>query len=116
MQVHTCDDEIRVRRCTNCPLPPEKCTGSPKCWWLLGKPEPEKLGRPPQKEKVAKEKKVKPVKAKPEKKKKEPKPPKGYDREALDRAMVHNYFPEDIAKALGIGVYRVKRWLEWRDR
>ena len=47
---------------------------------------------------------------------KEPQPPRGYDREALDRAMVHAYTDKELAAALGIGVWRVRKWLEWRFR
>lgn len=101
---HTNDPPEQVERCFTCPIPPEEAQCGPRCWYRLGLDEKPKKGQ-----------KLQAV-TKPPKPPKEPQPPRGYDQEALDRAMVHNYRDEDIAKALGIGVWRVKRWIEWRYR
>lgn len=96
---HTSDPPEQVARCQTCPIPPEEARCGAKCWYRLGMDDPNQKKEPP---------KPKPPK--------EQQPPRGYDREALDRAMVHNYFPKDIAKELGISVWMVNRWIEWRYR
>lgn len=102
---HTVDTPEQRERCDNCIFP--DCDGGERCWYRLG------LDEPPKKAQKQKEEK----KPKPTKPPKEPQPPRGYDQEALDRAiaMPNNFSDEDIAKTLGIGVWRVKRWIEWRD-
>jgi hypothetical protein len=50
------------------------------------------------------------------KKKDEPQPPRGYDREKLDAAMVHAYKDQEIADALGLSLYMTRKWLKWRYR
>lgn len=102
---HTNDPPEQAARCLTCPIPPEEAQCGPRCWYRLGLDEKPKKG--PKLQEV--------TKPKPQKQNKEPQPPRGYDQEALDRAMAHNYFDKDVAKELGIGVWRVKRWIEWRD-
>lgn len=105
---HTNDPPEQVERCQTCPFPRDDAQCWDKCWYRLGLEEPPKKAQKPKKEK----------KPKPPKPPKEPQPPRGYDQEALDRAiaMPNNFSDEDIAKTLGIGVFRVKRWIEWRYR
>ena len=98
------DPPEQIERCETCPF--EDCTKGDdhrKCWYRLGL-EPPKAEEP---------KKVVP---KLPKKKDEPQPPKGYDREKLDRAMVHAYNDRDLADALGLSLYMAKKWLDWRYR
>lgn len=103
---HTNDPPEQCARCFTCPIPPEEARCGPSCWYRLGLEEKPKPGQ---------KDKTNPDLPKPPK---EPQPPRGYDQEALDRAiaMPNNFSDEDIAKALGIGVWRVKRWIEWRYR
>ena len=100
---HTNDPPEQVERCQTCPFPRDDAQCADKCWYRLGLDEPPK-------------KWPKPKEVPKQKPQKEPQPPRGYDREALDRAMVHAYTDKELAAALGIGVWRVKRWIEWRFR
>lgn len=109
------DNPNKVKRCLECPLPPEKCTGYSRCWYMTGKPEePKKTGRPPE---ITVRKAVERVVSQPakkEKKPKQPQPPRGYDRAKLDAAMVHAYTEKEIAAALGESLYMTRKWLSWR--
>lgn len=95
-KIQAYDTPEQIARCESCPYP-DKCRNSDNCWWRLGLPRP-KRGRP--------------TKAK----ERPPHPPKGYDKEKLERAMVHNYLQKDIAKALGLSVAMARKWIAWRDR
>ena len=94
-KVQTYDPQEQIDRCLTCPIQKNKIKCGWKCSYRLGKEEPKKQSKPAPAE---------------------PKPPRGYDREALDRAMVHAYTNQELADALGISLYMVKKWLEWRYR
>lgn len=99
------DPPDQMERCLSCPFEsPTMCDGYQKCWYRLGKQPPPVKEEP---------KKVLPRLPK---KKDEPQPPKGYDREKLDRAMVHAYNDQELADALGLSLYMAKKWLDWRYR
>ena len=85
-KVHTNDPQDQIDRCLTCPMPTDKMCGK-KCWYRQGKEPPERSQAP-----------------------------RGYDRDALDSAMVHACTDQQIADALGISLYQVKKWLEWRYR
>lgn len=108
------DPPEQIERCETCPF--EDCTKGDdqrKCWYRLGK-------QPPQAEepKTPKEGPKKELKKEPKGKKPplEPQPPLGYDRQALDKAMVHACNDRDLAEALGLSLYMAKKWLDWRYR
>ena len=99
------DPPEQMDRCLSCPFEkPSMCDGYQRCWYRLGKQPPPVKEEP---------KKVVPKRPK---KKDEPQPPKGYDREKLDRAMVHAYNDQELADALGLSLYMAKKWLDWRYR
>lgn len=112
------DNLNKVKRCLECPLPPEKCTGYSRCWYMTGKPEaPKKTGRPPEDvpvRRVEKKAAVKPPEKKAEAQPRKPKPPYGYDRAKLDAAMVHAYTEKEVAKALDVSLYMARKWISWR--
>ena len=104
--VHGSEPQECIDRCTmHCPY--DDCENPNGCRFRLGLPPKEKE-KPMSKRTV-----TEPEKAPPVQKPKEP--PRGYDREKLERAMALSYSMKELAKRLKLTPYMARKWVEFRE-
>ena len=94
-----------IDRCLSCPL--DECANDARCPIRLGLPMKEEQ-KPMSKRTVTEPEKVPPVQ-------KPKEPPRGYDREKLERAMALSYSMKELAKRLHLTPYMARKWMEFRE-